>query len=98
MSRSLPSGIPDLYATEHDKNPIIHAVFVHLGSSWRWYVTEFDGQNTFFGLVAGFEVEFGYFHKSELEQNGCELLSAWKPVRLSAAHDTVSDVQNASKS
>lgn len=36
-------------------------------SSWTWYPTEFDGDDLFFGLVSGFEVELGYFRLSELE-------------------------------
>ena len=37
-------------------------------SNWTWYATEFDGEDTFFGLVVGFETELGYFQLSELEQ------------------------------
>tara|TARA_R100001530_G_scaffold6526_2_gene7603 strand:- start:2 stop:271 length:270 start_codon:yes stop_codon:yes gene_type:complete len=36
-------------------------------SSWTWYASEFDGKDTFFGLVDGFEKELGYFSLSELE-------------------------------
>jgi hypothetical protein len=37
-------------------------------SSWTWYATEFDEESReFFGLVEGFEVEFGYFSLEELE-------------------------------
>ena len=35
--------------------------------SWTWYVTEFDGNDTFFGLVDGFELEWGSFSLSELK-------------------------------
>lgn len=34
---------------------------------WTWYATEFDGEDTFFGLVIGFEAELGYFSLTELE-------------------------------
>jgi hypothetical protein len=37
-------------------------------SNWTWYASEFDGQDIFFGLVSGFEVELGYFTLSELEE------------------------------
>lgn len=37
-------------------------------SSWTWYATEFDGQDTFFGLVQGLEEELGYFSLAELQQ------------------------------
>ncbi len=36
-------------------------------SDWVWYITEFDGQDTLFGLVIGHERELGYFSLSELE-------------------------------
>jgi len=35
--------------------------------SWTWYATEFDGEDTFFGLVDGFELEWGTFSLSELQ-------------------------------
>lgn len=37
-------------------------------SNWTWYATEFDGEDTFFGLVYGFERELGYFSLRELEK------------------------------
>ena len=36
-------------------------------SNWTWYASEFDGEDLFFGLVSGFEVELGYFSLSELQ-------------------------------
>ncbi len=36
-------------------------------SYWTWYASEFDGEDLFFGLVAGHEAELGYFSFSELE-------------------------------
>ena len=35
--------------------------------SWTWYATEFDGEDTFFGLVDGFELEWGSFSLTELQ-------------------------------
>lgn len=37
-------------------------------SSWTWYVIEFDGEDSFFGYVVGFEKELGYFSLSELQE------------------------------
>ncbi|MBL8163274.1 MAG: DUF2958 domain-containing protein [Anaerolineae bacterium] len=37
------------------------------GTGWTWYPTEYDGDNLFFGMVAGLEVELGYFSLTELE-------------------------------
>ena len=35
--------------------------------SWTWYATEFDGKDTFFGLVDGDFLEWGSFSLSELK-------------------------------
>lgn len=37
-------------------------------SSFSWYATEFDGEDTFFGLVDGHDKELGYFSLSELHK------------------------------
>ena len=37
-------------------------------SSWTWYASEFDGEDIFFGLVSGFEVEPGYFSLKEMQE------------------------------
>ena len=79
----LPTGIPLLYATRHHPDPLVLARFFHPNSSWSWYVTEFDGEQEFFGLVAGFEIELGYFLRSELEETGCRLDSSWMAAPLS---------------
>ena len=36
-------------------------------SSWTWYASEFDGDDTFYGVVDGFDVEFGTFSLRELQ-------------------------------
>ena len=36
-------------------------------AGWTWYASEFDGEDMFFGLVNGYELEYGYFTLSELE-------------------------------
>jgi hypothetical protein len=46
---------------------VAHVKFFTPDSSWTWYATEFDGQDTFFGLVEGQEKELGYFSLSELQ-------------------------------
>ena len=35
-------------------------------SSWSWFASEFDGDDLFFGLVIGLEIELGYFSLQEL--------------------------------
>jgi len=44
----------------------IIAKFFDPTGSWTWYATEFDGEDTFFGLVDGMCKELGYFSLSEL--------------------------------
>lgn len=53
---------------EKVKDPLVICKFFDPTGSWSWYATEFDGKDTFFGLVDGFEKELGYFSLSELEQ------------------------------
>ena len=59
--------IPRLYATEDvpAKDKVIHIHFFLASSDW--YIAEFDGDDTFFGLVEGHEKELGYFSLRELQ-------------------------------
>jgi hypothetical protein len=43
------------------------AKFFTPDSNWTWYAAQFDGQDTFFGLVEGQEKELGYFSLAELQ-------------------------------
>lgn len=61
--------LPPLYHNESlGMEAIAPIKFFTPDSSWTWYPTEFDGNDLFFGLVSGFEVELGYFALSELER------------------------------
>ena len=59
--------LPALYATEHEADPMVWVKFFTPWTSWTWYVTEFDGEDIFFGWVEGLDSELGYFSLSELE-------------------------------
>jgi hypothetical protein len=76
-------GIPELYATEHDRDPLVYACYRCPRSGWTWYVTEYDGSRHCFGLVAGFEIEFGYFDRLELETAGIKPERNWEAKPLS---------------
>ncbi len=69
MTEELREQLPDLYENEElgKQAPVLVKYFTP-DSNWTWYATEFDGEDVFFGLVAGFEVELGYFSLSELHQ------------------------------
>ena len=49
-------------------------------SNWTWYAVEFDGDDTFYGLVCGHETELGYFSLRELQ-------SIKGPMRLGIERD-----------
>lgn len=76
-------GIPDLYATENEPDPLAYTCYIHSRLGWRSFVTEYDGSRIFFGLVAGFEIELGYFDRLELEAAGAKLDPHWEPITLS---------------
>jgi hypothetical protein len=69
LTKALRKRLPPLYATEHEPDPMVICKFFYPDASWTWYAVEYDGEDLFFGLVDGFEVELGYFSRSELEAN-----------------------------
>lgn len=61
--------LPPLYSTDKQgMKALAHVKFFTPDSDWTWYASEFAGKDTFFGLVSGFEVEFGYFSLKELQE------------------------------
>jgi hypothetical protein len=69
MTDELRKQFPPLGAMD-GKRPMdvpIVAKYFTPDSNWTWWAYEFDGEDLFFGLVQGFETEFGYFSLSELK-------------------------------
>lgn len=69
LTTELRAALPDLYSQDGkgmDAVAVVHYFSPYSG--WDWYGTEFDGDDTFFGLVRGFETELGYFSLRELEE------------------------------
>lgn len=64
--------VPVLYGQDNVKlaDKMVHAVyFIPFKSNWTWYLTEYDHETgNAFGLVLGFESEWGYFNIHELEE------------------------------
>lgn len=58
--------LPPLYSQDGKGGKAIAHLKLFVGS-WTWWATEFDGDDTLFGLVEGFEKELGYFSLSELQ-------------------------------
>jgi hypothetical protein len=69
MTKEIAKQLPPLYTNENKPSGdvIVHVKFFDPCGSFTWYATEFDGDDIFFGLVVGHEVELGYFSLSELE-------------------------------
>ena len=68
LPKDLREALPELYANKEVGLAAQALVkFFTPDSNWSFYASEFDGEDIFFGLVIGFEAEFGYFSLSELE-------------------------------
>jgi hypothetical protein len=71
LTKQNRKDLPELYATEKQgDDAVIQVKFFTPYSNWTWYATEFDGKDTFFGLVDGFCKELGYFSLQELTDMG----------------------------
>lgn len=88
MTAQLRKAIPTIGSQDNDPDPIVYAKYFHPYGSWTWYVTEFDGEDTFFGWVDGDYFEAGTFSLSEMESTRVHGLPMerdlyFKPCRLS---------------
>lgn len=67
LTNALRKSLPPLGAgDEQGFAAIAHVKFFTPDSSWTWYVSEFDGDDTFFGLADGIMLEYGTFSLAEL--------------------------------
>jgi hypothetical protein len=68
LNEETRARLPPLYANEDDGLSAQAVVkFFTPDAGWTWYASEFDGEDTFFGLVIGLVAELGYFSLAELE-------------------------------
>lgn len=69
LTKEITNKLPKLYAQETKGNDAIAYVkFFTPDANWTWYATEFDGEDTFFGMVENhFGTELGYFSLRELQ-------------------------------
>lgn len=67
LTAEIRQKLPPIYTTQDQEDPMVVAKFFTPWTNWTWYATEFDGTDTFFGLVVGHEAELGYFSLSEME-------------------------------
>jgi hypothetical protein len=67
LTEDIKRNIPKLHETSEQEDPRVYVKFFDPTGSWTWYAMEFDGEDTFYGYVDGFEGEYGYFSLSELQ-------------------------------
>ena len=71
LTQEIKKMLPAIGSTSEVKDPKAVVKFFDPTGSWTWYVIEGreidNGDWEFYGLVHGFEKEFGYFRLSELE-------------------------------
>lgn len=68
LPKEIRDILPPLYSQDgKGGRAIAHVKYFTPDSGWTFWATEYDGEDTFFGLVDGFEKELGYFSLSELE-------------------------------
>lgn len=91
MTEELAVGLPALYVTEGEGDPVTLVHYFSCVSGWDWYLTEYDPETgEAFGLVRGFETEWGYFSLCEMEElnhsrglNVVERDEHFEPTRVS---------------
>lgn len=68
IDEKITKDMPKLYTQDGlNKEAIVYLIIEGI-NGWKWYLTEFDGNDTFFGFVQGFYDEWGYVAKSELNK------------------------------
>jgi hypothetical protein len=66
MTEELRRRLPKLREIEHEVDPLAVCRFLLPWTGWAWYVCAFDGADTCFGFVEGFDLELGFFTLTEL--------------------------------
>jgi len=81
MTDAIRHALPPLYSQESlGGDATAYVKYFTPDSNWTWFATEFDGDDTLFGLVDGLEMELGTFSLSELQ-------SARGPMGLAIERD-----------
>lgn len=101
LTKKLLTDLPKLGATEKEADPLVRVKFFYPDFTWTWYGIEYDGKDLFWGLVDGYELELGYFLRSELESNkgklGCSIeRDRWfTPTKLSTLRNSLEKLKAA---
>lgn len=96
LTKEIEKKLPKLYSNENKKpeDTLVVVKFFDPMGSFTWYATEYDGKDTFFGYVRGFENELGYFTLSELESVGQNRMLGIERDRHFGFKNTLQDVMD----
>lgn len=70
LTKAIERKLPRLYETEEipTDEKVVQVKFFCITNGWTWYGVEYDPEEKiFFGLVEGWETEWGYFSLEEFE-------------------------------
>lgn len=68
LTKAIRKQLPALYSQDgKGGDAVAYVKYFTPSAQWTWYGCEYDGQDTFFGLVEGQFKELGYFSLSELK-------------------------------
>lgn len=71
ITKEIAEKIPPLYGQEKVKDPVVYLKLFNPVGRGTWYITEWDGEDTFFGYCDPFGdpscAELGYVSKAEME-------------------------------
>lgn len=89
LTKAMIKNIPMLYTTEHQPmgERMVTAKFFHPLTKFTYYVLEFDGNNTFFGICKRAGVELDYITLADLRNMRILGLIAerdlsWEPTKV----------------
>ena len=69
LTKELKKKLPPLYSQDgKGGKAVAYCKFFTPDSGFTWWALEWDGEDTFFGLVDGQFKELGYFSLKELEE------------------------------
>jgi hypothetical protein len=67
LPEAIANKLPKLYEQAWlGEDAVIFTRFFDPSRNWAWYVTEYDGKDTFFGFIISNDTRMGYFKLKEL--------------------------------
>lgn len=71
LTKAIKKALPPLYTQQDKLDPVAIVKFFDPTGSWTWYATEGGPEGDdyrFYGLVCGYDREFGYWALSDLQR------------------------------